>query len=288
MSDAPPIDCAACHAPVAGRYCAACGERRPEPEDERLGPFLREQFHEVTSADGKLWRTIKGLFVPGKLTEEYFSGRRGLFARPVRIFLVVNVVLFFLMSGNSGTIIKGPLRTHFGAAVYGSVAERMALARAAVWDLDLDGIAAAFDAHATALAPSLLGVMIPAFALLFAVGMWPVRASGVRHLVLATHTVAAFMCGSLLLMLAFSLGMNLIDSLLGVRFESVDPVMVPVLIVVQCVYLGFSVRRVYGVGTAYATVAGALLGTLGFAFAFWLYRLVLFFVTFWTLGEPVG
>lgn len=47
-------DGAACAVPLVGPFCHACGERHPTPDDERLGPFLHEQFHEVTSADGRL------------------------------------------------------------------------------------------------------------------------------------------------------------------------------------------------------------------------------------------
>ena len=87
--------CAACDEPFAGTYCHACGERRPRPDDESLAHVLREQFHEVTSADGRPWRTLQGLFIPGGLTDEYFAGRRGLYVRPVRIFLVANILFFF-------------------------------------------------------------------------------------------------------------------------------------------------------------------------------------------------
>lgn len=68
--------CVTCGTTLEGAYCHTCGERRLDLEDEALRHFLRDQFHEVTSADGRLWRTLKALFVPGKLTDEYVRGRR--------------------------------------------------------------------------------------------------------------------------------------------------------------------------------------------------------------------
>ena len=281
--------CAACGELLAGPYCYACGERAPRPGDESLAAFLREQFHEVTSADGRLWRTVRALFVPGKLTDEYLGGRRGLYARPVRIFLVANVALFFALSGSDGTLLKGPLTTHFGAALYGDAARTMTDERAERWGVPADEFEAAFDRQASALAPSLVGVLIPAFALLLAVTTWWADGSGVRHVVLATHTVAAFIALTFVLMLALEL------ALAGVRWaagnprwaDSMDPVLIPLMGVTFVVYLGAAVRRVYGVPVWAAAAVGVVLGTVGFAFAFWCFRLVLFFVTLWTLDPPI-
>ena len=290
-----------------GRYCSACGERAVRAEDESLAAFLREQFHEVTSADGKLWRTVKALVVPGKLTEEYLSGRRGLYVRPIRIFLVFNVVLFFALSGSDGTILKGPLRTHYGAAVYGDAARALANAESARWDAaadearveqaraDGDGARAfvpdyetAFDAHAQALAPSLVGVLIPGFSLLLSVFLWPARASGIRHVVFATHLVAAMIALAFVLMISLEAALNFVRRVWNSPLwaDSMDPILIPLMLLAFITYIGVAVRRVYRVPTWGAAVSSLFLGTVGFAFAFWCFRLVLFGVTLWTLDLP--
>ena len=56
-----------------------------------------------------MWRTVRALFVPGKLTVEYFSGRRSLYLRPVRVFLILNILFFFVLSGAGGSTFRGPL-----------------------------------------------------------------------------------------------------------------------------------------------------------------------------------
>ena len=284
--------------------------RGVRPEDESLAAFFREQFHEVTSADGKLWRTVKALFVPGKLTEEYLDGRRSLYVRPVRIFLVLNVLLFFALSGSEGTILKGPLQTHYGAAVYGDVARTLARSEAARWhaaaetseaaagapgtaserdpQTTTDAFGAAFDAQAQALAPSLIGVMIPGYALLLAVVLWPARESGVRHVVFATHLVAALIATAFVLMIALEVALGVARSVWDSPLwaDSMDPILVPLMLLAFITYIGIAVRRVYGVPAWASAVGGLLLGTVGFAFVFWCFRLVLFAVTLWTLDVP--
>lgn len=280
------VRCAACAASLTGRYCATCGERRHAPDDERLGAFLRDQFREATSVDGKLWQTLRALFVPGKLTAEFFEGRRRLYVRPIRLFLTVNVVLFFLLSGNPSTVLKGPLRTNYRAMLYGPVAERMAEHRAEAWGTDLETVETAFDAHASGLAPSLLGVMIPAFALLFGLVLWPVRASGVRHLVLATHAVSVLLAGAVLLVLLLSLGVLLVRAVTRWPVDSIDPVLVPAVILSFAAYLVGSIRRVYRIRWIAAVAAGVAVGIVGTAMAFWGFRMVLFFVAMATLNPP--
>ena len=284
----PGAACAACGATLEGPYCHACGERRRRPEDESLGHFLREQFREVTSADGRLWRTLRALFVPGKLTAEYFVGRRGLYVRPVRIFLVVNIALFFALSGSDGTLLKGPLRTHYGAAVYGETARELAAGRAERWGLPMPAFEAAFDRQASALAPSLVGALVPAFALVLALAMWPASGPGLRHVVLATHAVSAFVALTFLYMVVLDAGLTVARWVADHPpwADSMDPVLLPLMGLSFVAYLGVAVRRVYRVPAWAAAVAGLLAGTVGFAFAFWCFRLALFVVTLWTLDAP--
>ena len=287
VAPAPPDRCAACAEALTGPYCASCGERRLRPEDESLWRFLREQAHEVTSADGKLWRTFKALFVPGQLTADYLAGRRGLYPRPVRVFLVLNVVLFFYFSGNSGTMVKGPLGAHLGAPLYGDAARTTVESRLERTGVSAEQFEVAFDAKAETLAPSLIGTMVPAFAVLFALVMWRKRASGVRHLVLATHTVTAIMATMLVLMTVISVAFAAAK---GVGWQptndSIDPVLVPSFLTLFSAYLAVSFRRVYQTAWPWSVVAGVLVGTVGLFAALVVYQAVLFVVTLQTLDLP--
>ena len=90
--------CMNCGAPLAGEYCAVCGQRH-EPHVHTLGHFLGEAFEGLTHADSRLWRTLGYLLVkPGRLTREFLDGRRARYLPPFRLYLVVSL-LFFVIAG---------------------------------------------------------------------------------------------------------------------------------------------------------------------------------------------
>lgn len=278
-----PVPCAACGEPRLGRYCHACGERGLHPDDESLAHVLREQFHEVTSADGRMWRTLRALFAPGKLTEEYFAGRRGLYLRPVRLFLVVNVLFFLVLVPLGGQGFRG------GAALYRAepaLAAQMDRAAAAA-GLPRVAYDAAFDQRADTLSRTLIAVLVPLLALVFAVVLWPARASAARHLVFASHFVVAMMGATLGIALAIILAWALWAAVLRrPSFAVGDPVLVPVMVVALATYLVLGIRRVYGVPRWVAGATGLAIATVGMAAVLHLYRLLLFYATLWTLDVP--
>lgn len=275
--------CAACESTLEGSFCATCGERAPTPDDESLAVFLRDQFHEVTSADGRLWRTIRALFVPGKLTAEYFAGRRSLYVRPVRIFLVVNIVFFFWITFMGGQAFRGD------AALYRSKPQNAALmsrgaTEAGVPDEVYD---AAFGQHAESLAPTMIALTIPMFALVFALVLAPARRPFVRHIVFSTHFVAVFMASTILIggaLYLLSVGWAAVTS--RPPFIVDDSVIVPMLLAAWTVYLVVGVRRVYDVPRWGAALSGLLVATLGTFGVMMLYQLILFYATLWTVDVP--
>ena len=275
--------CAACGEPLIGAYCHACGERRPHPDHESLAHFLREQFAEVTSADGRLWRTLRALFVPGELTAEYFAGRRGLYVRPVRIFLVLNVLFFLWVGVFGGQGFVGD------AAIYRSnwrFAERMSEATSAAGVPD-DVYDAAFSARARTLAPTLIAVLIPAFTVVFALVLSPARRPIARHAVFATHYVAVLMASTVIVSVLLALPILAGRALTGdVLYNLDDSVLLPVSLTLWCAYLVVGIRRVYGVPWWGAVVAGLATATLGSLLAMEAYRTVLFFVSLWTVDVP--
>jgi len=95
--------CANCGAPLAGEYCAACGQRH-EPHVHSVRHFASEALESITHADSRLWRTLGYLLVkPGRLTHEFFAGKRARYLPPFRLYLVISL-LFFLVAGLPETV----------------------------------------------------------------------------------------------------------------------------------------------------------------------------------------
>lgn len=90
--------CANCGAALTGEYCATCGQRH-EPHVHTVTHFAAEAFESLTHADSRVWRTLWFLLArPGRLTREFFAGRRVQYLPPFRLYLVISVV-FFLVAG---------------------------------------------------------------------------------------------------------------------------------------------------------------------------------------------
>jgi Protein of unknown function (DUF3667) len=103
--------CANCHAELAGEYCAACGQRH-EPHVHTVAHFAGEAFESISHADSRLWRTLWYLFArPGFLTREFFAGRRVTYLPPFRLYLVLSVLVFLILSLSSDdpSVTQGPL-----------------------------------------------------------------------------------------------------------------------------------------------------------------------------------
>lgn len=233
-------------------------------------------------ADGRTWRTVRDVNRPGVLTEAYLTGKRTWHLRPVRVFLLVNLVFFLLIRNASGSAFLGGLASHADAPFYGGLARAWTEAQRSAWGLTPDAYADAFNAHAAGWAPTLIGVLVPLLALVFAALVR--RGSAVRHLVLATHVVAWLMA----LTVGLGLALLIVSLVLpgGSSSMFADAVLVPMLLVGLAGYLALASRRVYGTGWGGSVLVAALGSTAGLYFAMTGYRFVLFLVTHGTLDPP--
>ncbi len=90
--------CATCGASLSGDFCSHCGEQRLNPKLRSLHYILSDIIEDLTSVDGKLWRTLKSILLkPGQLEYDYHLGRRVNYLKPITLFFVLNV-LFVMFS----------------------------------------------------------------------------------------------------------------------------------------------------------------------------------------------
>jgi hypothetical protein len=88
--------CSNCGTPLSGEYCVACGQRH-EPHIHSMAHFAGEAFESITHADSRLWRTMWFLLAkPGRLTREFFDGRRAAYLPPFRLYLVISLAFFLI------------------------------------------------------------------------------------------------------------------------------------------------------------------------------------------------
>jgi hypothetical protein len=97
--DSNPANCPNCRValPRTARFCPGCGQETPlHPASMR--EFIHEFIGHYVALEGPLWRSLGALAVqPGRLTREYFLGRRRRYVQPLRLYLSLSFVFFVVM-----------------------------------------------------------------------------------------------------------------------------------------------------------------------------------------------
>lgn len=93
--------CRNCRAVLAAEprplFCWQCGQETQLHEPTFL-EFVHEFIGHYVAVEGSLWRTLKALVAsPGRLTAEYFAGRRKQYVLPLRLYLTTSFVFFLLV-----------------------------------------------------------------------------------------------------------------------------------------------------------------------------------------------
>ena len=86
--------CRNCFYPIEAndKFCAQCGQKNTDGRIT-VGSFFSEFLSTTLNFDSKIFRTIRDVVVPGKLTLEYFKGKHQRYIHPVRLFLVTILLL---------------------------------------------------------------------------------------------------------------------------------------------------------------------------------------------------
>jgi hypothetical protein len=98
----PGSPCANCGAILQGAWCHDCGQLA-EDFHRSIWRLMMEAVEGITHLDGRFWVTAPALVLrPGKLTLDYIDGHRAAQIPPLRLFLVVLLLVFFIGSVTGG------------------------------------------------------------------------------------------------------------------------------------------------------------------------------------------
>lgn len=95
----PTQDCKNCEKPLGANavYCAYCGQKNTDGRITVRSLFA-ELFDALFNIESRTFRTLRALFIPGKLTHEYFEGRQKKYVHPLRTFLVMSIFLILILN----------------------------------------------------------------------------------------------------------------------------------------------------------------------------------------------
>ena len=93
---APRPTCQNCGVPLLGEHCHACGQP-VKGLVRHFGSIMGDLLDTVFNIDARVFRTLWPLFAkPGYLSLEYFAGHRIRYVSPVRLFVFLSIVAFFV------------------------------------------------------------------------------------------------------------------------------------------------------------------------------------------------
>jgi hypothetical protein len=195
--------CRNCGAPTGGRFCADCGQTTALHP-----PTVREFVHEFithsVALEGALWRTLVALLIfPGRLTVEYFAGRRARYIAPLRLYLTASLILFAvsglsggnLKIGNEAVQFRMPSEVEEASVVIGPRFKDHVVTNIAFIDRAIDRVRAMtmqersehINRGVRAYLPYVLIVLVPVLALYLKLLYWNRRRLYGEHLVVAFH-----------------------------------------------------------------------------------------------------
>lgn len=94
---------------ITNKYCDTCGQKNYRPH-RSLRELFAEFVEDWLGYDSKLFQTLKALFIPARLSKDYFanSNHKNHYITPIRLYLLLSVIFFILtnFAGFSLTEIK--------------------------------------------------------------------------------------------------------------------------------------------------------------------------------------
>jgi hypothetical protein len=90
-----PATCENCGTLLQGGFCHACGQSIHSPT-RHFGHAVEEFFEAFWHLDGRVFRTLRDLMVPGRVAANYLAGQRVRYIAPLRLFVILSLLTFFV------------------------------------------------------------------------------------------------------------------------------------------------------------------------------------------------
>jgi hypothetical protein len=278
--------CITCGHEASGSFCASCGEKRLEGHDFSLKHVLAEAGEAFFHIDSKVFLTLKTLLTrPGKLTAEFFAGRRKPYMSPLQTFFVCNL-LFFLLQPLTGLEILAPALRVFDndhsttQSLIDQRLEHKHLSRSNPQEFEEFSLSFAHNSHLQA--KSMILVMALMLSLIMAIIYFPKRRYFSEHIVFCLHAYAWWLLWVLAILTVMALAFvssRLAGHQLGIR--SIDALATPLEFGGLGLYLFFAGRKFYGDSLLPGIARGIILTLCGYGL-FHVYRYLLFFTVLYS------
>jgi len=274
--------CKSCDNIFTGVYCNLCGEKVIEAKDRSLRTFFSNILIALTFVDNRfiktLWLTIQN---PGFLSKEYADGRRVNYLRPLQLFFILNLVYFLFPVLQ---LFNSSLRTQMYYLFHSDMVRNLVVNRLVVENMSLEGFTLMYDDKTTGLAK----LLMVAFVLLASLPLSLIFIKKDRyftdHVTLSVELacynifINAIFLSSVLWVVSKILRWS--GSGLG---DYLDDTTFTVIFISTNLYFIYRAARTFYAQKGKRLIVKSVLAILGLFLALEAYRVLLFFVTFWTV-----
>ena len=104
--EASPAHCQNCAAVLSGPFCSACGQKTGHLH-RPIWEIAEDFLHTVVHFDGRLWMTLRSLFLrPGEMTMDWADGRQARYVPPIRLFIFTSLILVITLTLSDVTLLR--------------------------------------------------------------------------------------------------------------------------------------------------------------------------------------
>ena len=205
-------NCSNCGAELSGPFCSICGQKKEHKHDLTVWHFLGHSLHEFTHLDSRFLRSFKYLITkPGFLTEEYIAGHRKKYINPIRLFILINIIYFILISFTGSNTFTTPLQVQVND-MFRNIVRPMVLSEIHKKGISYREYEEIFDHNMKTQAKSLIIIMVPMFAFILGILYFRQKRYYVEHLTFSLYFFS-------ILLLVLTIGLNLFFLTLKIFFE---------------------------------------------------------------------
>ena len=292
--------CTNCGTAINGPFCSECGQKKEHKHDVTLWHFFMHSLHEFTHLDSRFYKTVKYLISkPGYLVEEYIAGHKKQYINPVRLFIIVNLLYLLLTGVDTFTT---PLETHVHDK-FRNIVQPLVASKLKQTGLSFKEYAKQFDEKTKGQAEMLIVLMAFAFSVVMSLLYYRQRRYFLEHLIFSFnfYSVILLLLGIGMVAFYYSVGIVLyavektkvmtghitkaaaneqIQSVLNFIGSELFLELFVGLVVGAILFS--ALKRVYRESN-FSTLIKTVVAYIGLWYIMLGYRLVLFFVTFYTL-----
>lgn len=277
--------CKNCQQTFNGYFCNHCGEKVIQKEDLGLKKINSELFNALTFADSKLWRTLKLIITqPGQYSKYYVEGIRVRYMRPISLFFLANLLYFIYPVINTFNTNLNVQLTNY-KRVHSNYATALVETRLMKEDLSLEEYSASleeFSVRYNAKTTELSKLLLILLAILIAPFLWMIHYR--KETRIAPHFIIALETMVFLILVCIQL-FGLLSATLSriISYAANEDAIISSAILALLLLFFWKMERAYFKNSIWKSVLNAFLISISITICLFIYRVLLFFVTFYSI-----